>query len=224
MGGLIHILAWCTLFAGLCLVHLRQEKINAHWFEEWLGVALTLVVFELAWGFGLPATNSLGLGPTRLVFQIIFVVACIALGVVELVFFVVLLRVPREVWTGLVNRCIPGRSGGFNTATNVTYGVNVEENPYVTRGEGGGAIGMSEVSAFKVAPRDEEEVGDAAKRGPDGAAMTEKVNGEDPEAIVNPMVTEQNDEDGGVEMETTEVKVDLGMFDDDGDAAKDTKL
>ena len=214
-------MTWLALLAGLLLVRLRQEKITTQWFEEWLGIALTLVIFELAWGFGLPATNSLGLGATRLVFQIIFVIACVSLGVVEFVFFVVLLRDPREVWTGLVNRCIPGRSGGFNTTTNITYGVNVEENPYATRGES--SISMGEVATLKVAPKDEEDVG-ASKRGLDASAMTEKANGEDPEAIVNPTATEQDDEDGGVEMETTEVKVDLGMFDDDADAAKDTKL
>jgi hypothetical protein len=219
VGGLIHMLAWLFLFAGLCVVHIRREKINTQWFEEWLGIAITLAVFELAWGFGLPSTNTLGLGASRLVFQIIFVVGCIALGIVEVVFFVVLLREPREVWTGLVNRCIPGRSGGFDTTT---YGVRVEENPYVARGEGG-SMEMSGVPPTKAAPRDDDEVS-AAKRSPEAATMAEKLNGEDPEAIVNPMATEQDDEDGGPEMETTEVKMDLGMYDDDADAARDTKL
>ena len=105
-----------------------------------------------------------------------------------------------------------------------SYGISVEENPYVARGEGGGAIGMSEMSTAKVALRDEDDVS-AAKRSPEASAMTEQANGgEDPEAIFNPTATEQDDEDGGVEMEITEVKVDLGMYDDDADAAKDTKL
>ena len=54
--------------------------------------------------------------------------------------------------------------------------------------------------------------------------MMEKMGGEDPEAIVNPAATEQDDEDAGPEMETAEVKMDLGTYDDDADAAKDTKL
>ena len=219
MGGLIHILAWLFLFTGLCVVHIRREKISTQWFEEWLGVALTLAVFELAWGFGLPSTNTLGLGATRLVFQIIFLVGCIVLGVIELVFFVVLLREPRGVWTGLVNRCIPGRSGGFDTTT---YGVRIEENPYVAQGEGG-SIEMSGVVPGKAAPKYDDEVS-AAKRTPEAAVMTERLNGEDPEAIVNPTATEQDDEDGGPEMETTEVKMDFGTYDDDADAGKDTKL
>ncbi|CAI8042979.1 Adhesion G protein-coupled receptor L3 [Geodia barretti] len=221
VGGLIHMLAWLFLFAGLCVVHIRREKISTQWFEEWLGIALTLAVFELAWGFGLPSTNTLGLGASRLVFQIVFVVGCIALGIVELVFFVVLLREPREVWTGLVNRCIPGRSGGFDTST---YGISVEENPYVARGEGG-SMEMSGVPPAKAGLRNDDEVS-AAKRSPEASAMTEKLNGEDPEAIVNPAATEQDDEDGSPEMEieVTEVKMDLGMYDDDADAAKDTRL
>jgi hypothetical protein len=219
LGALVHVLAWVCLFAGLCLVHIRGEKVNPNqWFQQWLGVALTLLVFELAWGFGLPSTNSLGLGATRLVFQIVFLVGCVALGVVELIFFVLVPREAREVWTGLVNRCIPGRSGGFDTTQQLSYGVSIETNPYTT---GGGTIEMS-----KAGPRDEEEVS-AAKRSPEAEAMTEKSNGEDPEHIVNPQATEQDDEDGGADPEATEVKeakMDLGMFDDDADAAKDTKL
>ena len=97
----------------------------------------------------------------------------------------------------------------------------MEENLYVTGNipGSGGAVGMSELTS-KAPLRDEEE--GAAKRSPEASAMTEKE--EDPEHIINPGALEHDDEDGTVENESEEVKVNFGMFDDDADAAKDTKL
>ena len=208
------MVAWCALFTGLCVVHFRREKFTAgSWFEEWLGIALTLLIFELAWGFGLPATNSLDLGATRLIFQILFLLGSLALGIVMFVFFVLLLREAREVWMGLINRCIPGRSGGFNTST---YGVSIEQNPYVVGG-GTSGIGLTEVSAAK-------DVDSAAKRGTEAETMVEKVTLDDPEHIANPDAEEHDEEEEVPERETAEVKMDLGMFDEDAEATKDTKL
>ena len=181
-------------------------------------MVLTLLLFEVAWGFGLPATNSLGLGATRLVFQILFVIASAVLGLVMLIFFVFLNREAREVWTGCINTCIPGRTGGFYTSQ-----ANIEENVFVTGGERDlGAVGMTELTS-KAPLRDEDDQAAVARRSTGAAGMSEM--GEDPEHIVNPLASEHDDEDHAVEVDSEEVKMDLGMFDDDtSDAAKDTKL
>lgn len=197
------------MISGLCLVQVHRDKYAGSWFEEWLGIALTILFFELAWGFGLPATNSLELGATRLVFQILFLVLCVLLGLVMFIFFVLLPVEGRDTWRGWFSRLIPGRSGGYYT----DHTTDIEENMYVT----GGGMGMSEMSSR----RDE----GAAKRGMGVEVMKER--GEDPEHIVNPAAIEHDEdgeEDTGRDYESKEEKMDIGMLDEDDDMAKDTRL
>ena len=171
------------------------------------------MVFEVAWGFGLPSTNSLGLGATRFVFQILFVVGSAALGLVMFIFFVLLLREARETWTGWFNKIIPGRSGHRQFHTNTRSG-DIEENPYAT-----GSMGLTSVAKQPLGDEDEA----TAKRGANMAAMTENEY-ENPEHIVNVGAMEHEEEEATGEYSTEEMKMDLGKFDDDEDAAKDTKL
>ena len=58
-----------------------------------VGLALMSLCFFVAWGFGLPATRPIGLAYTRLLFQLIFLVACVLSGVLMLL--LVLLRSSR---------------------------------------------------------------------------------------------------------------------------------
>lgn len=193
------------MMSGLCLVQVHREKYAGSWFEEWLGIALTILFFELAWGFGLPATNSLDLGATRLVFQIVFLVLCILLGLVMFIFFVLVPMEGRDIWRSWFSRLIPGRSGEYYT----DHTNDIEENMYVTAG----GMSMSEMSKG------------AAKRGIGVELMKER--GDDPEHIINPVAAE-HDEDGeegsGQVYESKEEKMDIGMLDEDDDMAKDTRL
>ena len=212
-AGIIHIACWCILLTGL--LPIRREKNDygfGPWFKEWLGIALTFVVFEVAWGFGLPSTNSLGLGATRFVFQILFVVGSAALGLVMFIFFVLLLRDARETWTGWFNMIIPGRSGRRQFYTYRSG--EIEENPYAT-----GSIGMTRVAKQPLGDEDEA----TTKRGADMEVMTENVY-ENPEHIVNVGTVEHEEEEATGEYSMEEMKMDFGKLDDDEDAANDTKL
>lgn len=50
------------------------------WRRDYVGLILVAVFYYIAWGFGLPQTNTLGLGALRVIFQLIFVVATGLLG------------------------------------------------------------------------------------------------------------------------------------------------
>ena len=153
-AGIIHIACWCILLTGL--LPIRREKNDYRfgtWFKEWLGIALTFVVFEVAWGFGLPSTNSLGLGATRFVFQILFVLGSAALGLVMFIFFVLHLREARETWTGWFK----GRSG-HRQINNDRSGAT-------------GSIGMTRVAR---PPLNNEDEVTAANRGADEAENVER--------------------------------------------------
>lgn len=180
---------------------------NGTWFKEWLGIAMILIVFEVTWGLGIPSTNSLGLGATRLVFQIIFVVCSVLLGLVVFLTFVLLCSDARGMWSSGFNYIIPGRTGGFYT--NQFRGGDIQENPYVSTS---GALGMTELGAKPIADTDE----DAERRGiASGATMTEKDNGDT--YIANPATI---DDDGEDEV----AKTDISKEEADETDAKDTKL
>ena len=68
------------------------------------------MLFYIAWGFGLPAAHSLNLGPARLIFQVIFIVATIALGVLMLIFFCILSPEIRKAWKSIFCCLVPGHS------------------------------------------------------------------------------------------------------------------
>ena len=50
------------------------------WKREYFGLLLIAALYYIAWAFGLPQTNTLGLGALRIIFQLIFVVATGLLG------------------------------------------------------------------------------------------------------------------------------------------------
>lgn len=107
------MLAMAVLFVVGIVVRMKQthsKQENKQWWIEFVGLFVTFVLFFVAWGFGLPALHQLNLGAVRVVFQIIFVVSIIALGVVILVFFCILSPEIREAWKSLFSRFVPGAS------------------------------------------------------------------------------------------------------------------
>ena len=87
-----------------------KGSIKSFWIE-YFGLLVVSVLFYIAWGFGLPAVHSLNLsGPVRLVFQVIFIIATIALGVLMFIFFCILSPDIREAWKSIFSRFVPGYS------------------------------------------------------------------------------------------------------------------
>ena len=64
-----------------------QKYGYIYWFFDYIGFVLVTACFYVAWSFGLPATRPLNLGPLRLLFQLIFIVACALCGLLMVVFF-----------------------------------------------------------------------------------------------------------------------------------------
>ena len=87
----------------------RGKEEDKQWWIEFFGLFVVFGLFFVTWGFGLPAVHALNLGITRLVFQVIFIVANIVLGVAMLVVFCFLSPEIREAWKNLL-RCFMPRT------------------------------------------------------------------------------------------------------------------
>lgn len=112
---------------------MRKKQPNGkqgedNWRNEFVGLFIVFVLFFVAWGFGLPALHPLNLGVTRVVFQVILIVATIALGVVMLTFFCFLSPEIRGAWKCLLFRFVPGGSRKYSTREHR----DVEDNIYMT--------------------------------------------------------------------------------------------
>ena len=177
-----------------------------------MGVALILLLFGVTWGFGLPSTNSLDLGSTRLVFQIIFVLVSATLGFVMFVVFCVFIREARGVLTSHFNHFIPGRTGKFITDNSVLVEKNLNTS-------GAGVSEMRPIGGSFVDSRQLEE-----GVGVNVSVMTEKedIDGEqfaNPAAILHEEEEEENEKESEPGM--SEIPLD---GEDDEDAPKNTKL
>lgn len=86
----------------------QGKEEDKQWWIEFLGLFIVFALFFVTWGFGLPAVHPLNLGITRVVFQFIFIVANIVLGVTMLVMFCVLSPEVRVAWKNLLRCFMPG--------------------------------------------------------------------------------------------------------------------
>ena len=110
--GIIHLLAYIVLLFSPFVYRHKNKIMGSHstWLREHIGLLLAFVFFDIAWGVGLPSTHSLDLGAIRVIFQVIFVVSSILLGLVIFVVFCMLSREVRGVWVDAFNSIVPGRS------------------------------------------------------------------------------------------------------------------
>lgn len=108
----------------------RSKEEDKQWWIEFFGLFIVFALFFVAWGFGLPAAHSLNLGITRLVFQVVFILAHIVLGVIMLVVFCILSPKIREAWKNLIHCLMPGNSKNFDIGRGEH--ADVEGNIYMT--------------------------------------------------------------------------------------------
>lgn len=96
--GLVHVPAIvCLLLAPCpCLSNTLREHVRRSWLREYTAIVLTLVLFDVSWGLGLPATHPLHVGNLRFIGQIVFCVANGCIGLVLFIFFSVLSKSVRK--------------------------------------------------------------------------------------------------------------------------------
>ena len=86
----------------------RGKEEDKQWWIEFIGLFIVFALFFVTWGFGLPAVHPLNLGIARVVFQVIFIVANIVLGVTMIVVFCALSPEIRKAWKSLLSCFMPG--------------------------------------------------------------------------------------------------------------------
>ena len=101
IGGLLLLL---TAFLLVLIPILRRGSnttdkrgFNSRWYSDYIGLFIIAICFYITWGFGLPALRPLYLGALRLVFQIIFLLGNIILGIVMIVVYCLLSEQVRAI-------------------------------------------------------------------------------------------------------------------------------
>jgi uncharacterized membrane protein YgcG len=148
IGG-IELLVTAVLFIMAAINRKRQprrkEEDKSFWIS-FFGLFAVFMLFYLAWGFGLPSVHPLNLGPARAIFQVIFIIATIALGVVMLLFFCLLSPEIRTAWK---IRFMPGYSKKLDIDGRQIVGRQVvDDNLYLTNRSAAGSS-LKEVEAVK---------------------------------------------------------------------------
>ena len=73
--------------------------MKGSWLREFAGIVLILLLFNVGWGLGLPATHPVDIGSLQFYGQIVFSTANGCIGVVLLVFFCILSEKVRKTCT-----------------------------------------------------------------------------------------------------------------------------
>ena len=91
ISGLLHLQTWIGLVVAPCFKPpmSRHSEIDSRlWLRETVGLITSLFLCDIAWGFGLPATHTIGRPYIlRSIFQGIFITASALLGCTIFVFF-----------------------------------------------------------------------------------------------------------------------------------------
>lgn len=102
--------------------------------REYTGIFLAIFLFNIGWGFGLPATHPLHIGSLRFYGQIVFVVANGGIGLVLLFFFCIMSKNVRQTYSVVVILRLLKRSSGdwqkksrFNKSSNEKKAVKTKE-------------------------------------------------------------------------------------------------
>ena len=97
--ALVHLLLWLglILLPCPCCSTTLKEHVKRSWLREYIGLVLTLFLFDVGWGLGLPATHPLHVGSLRLYSQIIFSVSNGLIGPVVLLFYCILSKSVRKM-------------------------------------------------------------------------------------------------------------------------------
>lgn len=104
---LVLLLLPCLCFFGTFRKHATSSRVR-----EYTGVFLAIFLFNIGWGFGLPATHPLHIGSLRFYAQIVFVVANGSIGLVLLFFFCIMSKNVRQTYSIVVILRLLKRSSG----------------------------------------------------------------------------------------------------------------
>jgi hypothetical protein len=99
--ALIHLPLYLCLFLlpCPCFSNTLRENVRRSWLREYTGIVLSLLLFDIGWGLGLPAMHPLHLGNLRLCGQIVFSAANGCISLVLFVFFCALSENVRQTCT-----------------------------------------------------------------------------------------------------------------------------
>ena len=127
-------MAFILLLVAPCIRsrHPNGKDDSSTWVREYIGLFVIVVLFCIAWGFGIPATHPLERGNLlRTAFQIIFIAGCFLLGITVFLFFCLLSREVRENWLKLLPRVCRSKRGGYAFTDNTR--LSADENLYMTQ-------------------------------------------------------------------------------------------
>lgn len=134
VGGLFLLLTFFLLL--LFPIHVKfgdGKKPGFSQYADYIGHIAISICFYLAWGFGLPALQPLHRGPVRLVFEIIFILCSIFLGLLLMLFYGLLPRLCRCDSSYDLNET----NAEDNIYQNSAVGASLPEIPAVAKGEEG---------------------------------------------------------------------------------------
>ena len=127
-------MAFILLLVAPCLRsrYPNGKDDNSTWVREYIGLFVIVILFCIAWGFGIPATHPLNRGNfLRTAFQIIFIAGCFLLGITVFLLFCLLSREVREKWLKLLPRVCRSRRAGYAFTDNTRLSPG-NENLYMT--------------------------------------------------------------------------------------------
>ena len=130
-------MAFILLLVAPCLRsrYPNGKDDNSTWVREYIGLLVIVILFFIAWGFGIPATHPLNRGNLlRTAFQFIFIVGCFLLGITVFLFFCLLSREVREKWLKMLPRVCRSKGAGYAFTDNTRLSPGTE-NLYMTQYE-----------------------------------------------------------------------------------------
>ncbi len=160
--GIIHLLSYARMLISPCVRKQLSSKSSPafrNWLREHIGLLVALILFDIAWGVGLPSMHPLDLGSTRKVLQVAFIIASFFLGLAVFVAFCLLSHEVRRSWIRMFSFLIPGRRGSYPPA-NGTIATDHMEMPAMEMAEAG--LGGAENTRENIYEVDDKTGGDLA--------------------------------------------------------------
>lgn len=149
VGGLFVLLTIVLLVIAPIHAKFGQVQLKASsrlgWYAQYFGIVFFAIFFFVAWGFGIPATHGLGLGPARVTFQVIFIICSVCQGVFMVLCFCLLSKEVRQAFC-----CGELRVSYPITNASNGGGGNVDENPYSVAGGEPGLLYQNPIADEKL--------------------------------------------------------------------------
>ena len=97
---LIHALLWLylVLLPCPCCLNIFKNRVKGSWLRKYVGLALTLFIFDIGWGLGLPTTHPLYVENSPVYAQVVFSVANGFLGLILFIFYCLLSKKVRQTY------------------------------------------------------------------------------------------------------------------------------